>query len=172
MSSQPNIVLAGFMGTGKTSVGKILADRTKRRFVDTDNEIEQRSKKTVSRIFAEDGQPTFRALERAVVADLNQPANLVVATGGGVVLDPNNVHQLAQGGVVICLHATMDTLLARLSANTNRPLLTDKDRETGIHNLMQERQEIYNQLPHHVHTDGLTLHQVADQVMEVFAKQT
>lgn len=172
MSSQPNIVLAGFMGTGKTSVGKILADRTKRRFLDTDKVIEQRSKKTVSRIFAEDGQSAFRTLERSVVADLHHPSSLVVATGGGAVLDPVNVYHLLQGGVIICLHATMDTLLARLLAKTDRPLLADEDQETEIHNLMQERQETYNKLPHHIHTDGLTLHQVADQVMEIYATES
>lgn len=169
LTTQPNIVLAGFMGTGKTAVGKLLAKRLNRRFVDTDDLIEKDVGMAISRIFSEQGEPHFRELERSVLAGLKQPEGLVVAIGGGAVLDPANVRHLKQGGVVVCLQARAETLLARLAATTNRPLLEAGERKAEILRLLSERQEAYASLPFQVVTDGLTLQEVADRVLDVYA---
>lgn len=169
-SMQPNLVLAGFMGTGKTAVGTLLAKHLDRSFVDTDEVIENKAGTSISHIFAEQGEPRFRELERSVLAELKQPDGLVVAIGGGAVLDPENVRHLTEGGVVVCLQADAETLLARLAAKTDRPLLEGGGRKAEILRLMSERQQAYAALPFHVVTDGLTLKEVADRVLEIYAE--
>lgn len=122
-NSIPNLVLTGFMGTGKTSVGRMVAERLDRPFVDLDDVIAARAGKPIPRIFAEDGEPAFRALEAAVCAEMREAAGLVVAAGGGAVVDPANREALAAGGLVICLEAAAETILARhLGARRRRRL--------------------------------------------------
>ena len=102
---EPNIILTGFMGTGKTAVGREVAARTGHPFVDLDDLIVRRAGKSIPEIFAQDGEPAFRALEAAVCGEMAAPAGLVIATGGGAVVDPANREALAAGGTVICLEA-------------------------------------------------------------------
>ena len=104
----PNIVLVGFMGTGKSSIGKRLSTQLRMRYVDTDDIIERDSGRRISDIFAEDGEPTFRELESEAVCKVSKLYNYVISTGGGVVLKESNMVELKRNGIIFCLTATAD----------------------------------------------------------------
>lgn len=166
--SEKNLVLAGFMGTGKSCVGRLLAERMGREFVDMDTWIEQRAGKSIPEIFRDDGEPAFRRLEREVAADLSQPRSLVIATGGGAVLDAENVDALQRGGVLICLTAEPETVLARVRSGRHRPLLEGADLDQTIRARLSERAAAYAALPHKVWTDGRSPKAVAKAVQARF----
>jgi shikimate kinase len=168
MKHYSNIVLVGFMGTGKTSVGKALAKRLRMVFVDMDNVIEQRVGMTVTQIFEEKGEREFRALERQLVHELSAKSGLVVATGGGIVLNPDNISDFSRNGLVVCLSARPETILARLSADSSRPLLTDCDKKNRIVTLLDSRKKLYNAVPHQVDTTDSTIAEIADKVVALF----
>jgi len=122
--SQPNIILTGFMGTGKSTVGRLLAKKTGYRFVDTDTLIEQQTGKTITEIFTTQGEKAFRHLETELVKKLAKKGGQVIATGGGLVLNPDNVKELSRTGKIFCLTATADEILQRVKQQENtRPLL-------------------------------------------------
>ena len=137
--SPPNIILTGFMGTGKTAVGREVAARLGRPFVDLDDLIVQRAGKSIPEIFAQDGEPAFRALEAAICGEMAAPAGLVIATGGGAVVNPANREALAAGGTVICLEADLDTILQRVGRGDDRPMLAGPDRVARIRELLAAR---------------------------------
>lgn len=160
----PNIVLTGFMGTGKSTVGRLLAERLGRPFVDTDALIEQRHG-PIPDIFAEHGEARFRELEREVAAELGARRGQVVATGGRLLLDPANEAALGATGIVVCLTASVDQLVARLADEADeRPLLRGGDPAARIGGLLAERAAGYGRFPQ-VRTDGLTPEAVADAVL-------
>lgn len=162
----PNIVLTGFMGTGKSTVGRRLAERLGRAFVDTDELIEARHG-PIEAIFAEHGEARFRAIEREVAAELGRRRGLVVATGGRLLLDPQNTASLGATGIVVCLHAEVGTLVDRLAGDAGRrPLLGGDDPEGRIRALLAERAAGYGRFPQ-VRTDGLTPEEVADAVLGI-----
>ena len=161
-----NIVLVGFMGTGKSAVGKLLAERLASRFVDMDELIETRAGKPISSIFAEDGEPRFRAMEREQARELAQQSNLVVATGGGVVLNPDNIRDFSRSGLVVCLSAAPEEILRRVGNSSHRPLLNQPDPAAAIRDLLAKRQPLYAAIPFQVNTTGLTVAEVADVVMK------
>jgi len=140
-----NIVLIGFMGTGKTAVGKLLAKRLRRRFVDVDQLIERRAGRSVRQIFTAWGEARFRRLECATIARVAKHAKLVIATGGGAVLDPGNVAVLRNSGLVICLSASVRAILARIGGSRTRPLLANADRRRRIIALLRQRRPAYAQ---------------------------
>jgi shikimate kinase len=167
----PNIVLTGFMGTGKSTVGRRLADRLGRPFIDTDALIEQREG-PIAEIFAEHGEQHFRDLEREVAAEVGRRRGAVVATGGRMLLDPANEAALRASGVIVCLHASAEALLARLAGEAaERPLLRGSDPAARIRDLLTERAAGYARFPQ-VHTDGLDPDQVADAVLAVVGGAT
>jgi shikimate kinase len=137
------IVLTGFMGTGKSEVGRRLAKRLGRAFVDTDQLVEARAGKTVAAIFAEDGEVTFRALERDAVESATAHREAVIAVGGGAVLDATNVARLRAAGALVCLTADPDTILRRVGDVARRPLLAGDDPRGTIERLMRERRPAY-----------------------------
>ncbi len=167
----PNLVLTGFMGTGKSHVGRLAADRLARSFHDSDTEIIRRAGKSIPSIFAEDGEPEFRRLERAVVAELAARAGRVIAVGGGAILDPDNVAALSATGVLICLTASADTLWDRLRHDANRPLLAAPDPRRRLEELLAERKPAYDAVPLHVATDGRAPEDVTDQVLSLYREQ-
>ncbi len=118
-----NIILTGFMGTGKTQVGRRLARRLGWLFVDTDLVIEQELNISIRQLFAEKGEACFRQQERSVIARVCQYQRCVIATGGGAIVDPANAQQLKNSGLVVCLTATPEVIFARVQNNTDRPLL-------------------------------------------------
>ncbi len=163
-----NIILVGFMGTGKTSVAETLASRTGMSLLDMDTVIAERAGKSIPRIFAEDGEPAFREREHALAAELAQPAGLIVSTGGGIVTNPDNIHLLSQGGLVACLQATVDEILRRVGHDTGRPLLQTDDKRGKILALLQQRAHLYAAIPVQIDTNGQSIEQVAQQVLAAY----
>ena len=168
MLARLNLVLTGFMATGKSTVGRRLAKRLGLRFIDLDTRIEARAGKPVARIFAEDGEPAFRRLERQAVIELSVPAGLALATGGGIVLDPENLRDLSRGGLVVCLSATLDTILRRTAGDTTRPLLQHPDRRARVQDLLQQRAALYASIPHQIATDDLAPEAVVERIVSLY----
>ncbi|HMO05009.1 MAG TPA: shikimate kinase [Kiritimatiellia bacterium] len=167
MSNHPNLVLVGFMGTGKSSAGRILAERLGMTFLDMDDEIVRREGRSIPDIFRDSGEPAFRALERALVVELAGQTGYVVSTGGGIVLNPDNVRDFARTGRVFCLHATPEAILKRVEHDTNRPLLQGGDKLARISELLAKRQALYDAIPDRIDTDG---HKPADTAAAILAR--
>jgi shikimate kinase len=139
-----NIYLIGMMGAGKTTVGKLLAEKLQYRFIDTDNIIEAVSQKSINQIFAEEGESVFRQLETDVLVQVSAYLRTVIATGGGIVLRSNNWSYL-QEGMVIYLDVPVDLLVKRLADDQTRPLLQTEDFTTKLTKLQKERESLYQQ---------------------------
>jgi 3-dehydroquinate synthase len=168
MDSQQNIVLAGFMGTGKTTVGKLLAARLGRRFVDMDVLLAARFGKPVAAVFAEEGEQAFRAAEAELCAELAAEQALVIGAGGGALLNEASRTALAGSGVLICLTAGEDEILRRLAAANDRPLLHaegEDERRQRVRTLLNARRAAYGAIPYQISTDDLTPEAVADRVV-------
>lgn len=138
-----NIILCGFMGSGKTTVGRLLAKKNGRRFIDMDQWIEQQEGCSVSQIFALQGENYFRALEQKAARQLSCETGLVIATGGGTLLDPANALALASSGTIILLDASLPAVKTRLESDYTRPLLQREDRWDAMEKLYRERLPIY-----------------------------
>ncbi len=138
-----NIVLCGFMGCGKSTVGKRLADRTGFTLVDMDTYIEQEAGMTVSDIFAQEGEASFRTREHNACVTLGKQDNLIIATGGGAVLREDNVTALRCGGTIVWLRVTPETVIDRLKNDTTRPLLQREDKAQAVTELMAARAPLY-----------------------------
>lgn len=160
-----NLVLTGFMGTGKSTVGRLLAGRLGRHFVDTDDLIEERHG-PIPAIFADQGEDVFRRLETDVAIELGGHDDLVVATGGGLLLRSANVDALGATGHIVCLTATPDTLVDRLAGTgvTRRPLLAGRDLRTRLVELLAEREPTYRRFVR-VPTDELSPAEIAEAVL-------
>ena len=163
----PNIILTGFMGTGKTAVGQAVAERLGRWFVDMDTIIEQRAGKSINEIFAQEGEPAFRQMEAELCRELAQEEHLVIATGGGALLPATNRQTLGASGVLICLTAPADAILARLGDATDRPLLAGPDRRQRVEALLAQRAPDYAAILHQIDTAGLTVEQAAERVIRL-----
>ena len=143
-----NIVLIGFMGCGKSTVGKLLAAKTGYTLVDADSYIEQKENMTINEIFATKGEDYFRSIETEVVKELSQKEGLIVATGGGMVLKKENADYLRSTGFCVWLKVSPETVLERLRNDTTRPLLQRADKETAVKELMAAREPIYKSACH------------------------
>ncbi|MHB8732478.1 MAG: 3-dehydroquinate synthase [bacterium] len=159
-----NVVLIGFMGTGKTAVGRRIAERLGRPFVDTDTIIETREGRTIARIFAEDGEPAFRGLEAAAVAEAGASHGAVIATGGGVPLRPDNMRHLRRQGIIVALTASPRAILARVGGGADRPLL-GADPESAVRRLLAERDAAYRDADLVVDTSDASTGEVVDRVL-------
>lgn len=166
-----NLVLTGFMGTGKSTVGPLAAARLGMRFVDMDPTIEARLGMTVTEIFAARGEAAFREMETALCHELAQARGLVIATGGGALVNPVNRALLGATGLVVCLTCAFETIMARVGTATDRPLLAGDDRAARIRALLDARAPVYAALPAHVDTTGLTPDQVAERVVALWRAQ-
>ena len=140
-----SLYLIGMMGSGKTTIGKLLADRFEYQFFDTDQLIEQITRQSVSEIFAESGESVFRQLETQVMSELSSYVRKMVSTGGGIVITPENWGHL-RSGVIIWLDVPIDVLKSRLESDTSRPILQSSvDLETKLESLFCDRSELYAQ---------------------------
>lgn len=167
-----NLVLTGFMGTGKTTVGRLVAEQLGRPFVDMDALIEQRAGLSIPAIFATRGEAAFRRMERELCHELAARDGLVIATGGGALIDPVNRALMIGSGVVICLEASPDVLLARLQMQQNRPLLDGSALPERIHALLKTRRAAYAALPYHLDTSALTPRQTMEEILALWQKLT
>jgi shikimate kinase len=161
-----NLVLVGFMGSGKSSVGREIARRWGFRFIDTDTSIRQKYRKSIPDIFASFGEALFRDEENQTLQELQNTNRAVIATGGGIVLQPRNHPLLRALGVVVWLTASEEVIWERVSRNQNRPLLRTQNPRATINNLMSTRYPLYDSLADiTVETSGLTHREVADQAV-------
>jgi shikimate kinase len=163
-----NIILCGFMGTGKTTIGQVIAATLGWQFADTDHVIETRQGKTISQIFWQDGESTFRQLETALCLEISAWRQTVIATGGGIVLKPENREALTKAGLVVCLDASPELIAERLAGATDRPLLAGDDPIKRIRDLMAARFIAYKALHNHVDTAGQTPQQLADEIIAIW----
>lgn len=143
-----NLFLVGLMGAGKTTVGKLLAKHLGKRFIDADHEIEQRTGVKIAVIFELEGEDGFRAREEAVIADLTQQTDIVLATGGGAILRESNRHVLKDRGIVIYLRASADDLWRRTRNDKNRPLLQTENPRARLQELLSQRDPLYRETAH------------------------
>ncbi len=146
MKHPKNIYLIGPMGAGKSTIGRRLAEMLGLEFDDTDHEIRRRTGVDIPTVFDFEGEEGFRRREKGVVEDLTQRDGLVLATGGGVVLDPDNRRLLSSHGFVVYLHCSPEQQFRRTERDRNRPLLQTEDPQARLRDLMAEREPIYREL--------------------------
>lgn len=163
-----SIFLIGPMGAGKSAIGRALARRLKYEFHDTDAEVQRRTGVDIAYIFERENEAGFRARERQVVAELVMRPGIVLATGGGLILDPDNRVDLAANGTVIYLQASVAQQLSRTRNRTHRPLLDTPDPERRLAELLAIREPLYREIAHHVvNTDGRRVHDVVRTIMSL-----
>ena len=165
-------VLVGFMGAGKSSVGRALARRLGAEFFDVDDRIEAGAGRTVGEIFSREGEPAFRKREREAIRDAVAVPGRVIATGGGAFLDEDNRQLLKAYAPVIFLDVSPATALERLAGDTSRPLLSGGDREKAAKELMERRRPAYRQADYQVSTENRTAARVAEEVFLLLSRGT
>lgn len=166
-----NIYLIGMMGAGKTATGRALAKLLQMDFLDLDEEIESRAHLTINEIFQKKGEAYFRGEEKRMLDQAARETNTVVATGGGIVLDPGNVDRMRATGRVIYLAAPFDSLWERVQGKRDRPLLAAADPKAVFFRLFQEREPLYERSGHaRVPTEGLSPEAVAREMKERYLK--
>lgn len=165
-----NLYLVGFMGTGKTTVGRAVAHKIGFLALDSDHEIERLHGKTIPEIFAQDGEPAFRQMERVFVEQGHPAERTLVACGGGLVVQPGMLELLKSKGVVVCLHASLETILARTARHRNRPLLAVEDPEERIRTLYAAREPIYKRSGTVILTDSRPLHDIVAHVVRAWRR--
>lgn len=160
-----NIVLIGFMGTGKTTTGQMLANQLGRPFVDIDQKIEFENGMTIAEMFRLYGEPYFRERERHMIAAVSSYKDIVIATGGGAVLAPENIANLKQNGTVICLAASSEVIIERLEKDGTRPLLNLPDRQEIVAKLLQERSYRYQEADFIIDTNRISPPEAAEEII-------
>lgn len=170
--SRPNLYLVGFMGTGKSAVGRRVAYRLKLAFMDSDREIEHQAGKPIPKIFADEGEVAFRAMERRFVEGGHPATGHVVSCGGGLVVQDGLLEMLKERGVVVCLFASIETIIERTCKNENRPLLSVDDREARIRELLEERTPIYRSAGTGITTENRTITDVVAHVIRVYETES
>ena len=167
-----NIILVGFMATGKSHVGRLISRLTGRRMADIDEEIVRRARKPIHRIFSEDGEAVFRAMERHAALTLCEGGNKVISAGGGAFAQELTRQVLLDSGAVFCLTARPETIHHRITRGSPnaavRPMLAGGDPLERIRELLEERAEAYAHAHHAVATDDRTPEQVADEVLRIY----
>ena len=169
-----NIILIGFMGAGKTTVGKLLARERGMKFIDTDERIEAEQEKSIPDLFAEYGEPYFRDLETGLLKKMqDDTSGAVISVGGGMPVRKENRTLLRNLGCVVYLSATEETILNRVKGDGSRPMLNGEDLEARVEKLMQDREALYRQAAHlDIRTDRRSVYQVLqiiDQEMRRFS---
>ncbi len=163
-----NLALIGFMGTGKTSIGRLVAEQLHYDFVDTDELIESSTGRTIPEIFAQQGEVAFRQLEARLVEELAARMRTVISTGGGLPVNPANLASLKTHALVVCLWASPEKIFERVRAQTHRPLLHDPDPMAKIRSLLAAREPAYRQADVLINTELRSAREVAQQVLHQF----
>ena len=163
-----NLALIGFMGTGKTSVGRLVASVLRFTYLDTDQVIEGRAAKPVTDIFQQDGEPAFREWEKRIVEELTHRHQTVIATGGGLPVNESNLLSLKSHALVVCLWASPETIYERVRGHEHRPLLNDPDPLKKIRELLALREPYYRKADVLMNTEWRSVKEVAMQVVHQF----
>ena len=166
-----NIIITGFMGTGKTAVAKQLACKLKMEFIDMDQIIEESHGISIADIFSRYGENYFRQQENKLAKELSQKENMVIATGGGTLLFPDNVRILSQRGQIICLYADSQTIYNRVKRKNNRPLLKRENVLSEINRLLEERKKIYGNIKWKIDTTNLNIQEVTDKIIALLKSE-
>jgi shikimate kinase len=154
------------MGTGKSSIGRLIATRLGREFVDTDQLVVKKAGMEIADMFRKHGEAYFREQEAVALQSLQKRSNLVIGTGGGVVLRPENVGVLRHLGFIVWLTASEEVIYQRVSANTKRPLMQTDDPRKTIHELLEQREPLYSGAAHFsVDTSSLSHSRIADMII-------
>jgi shikimate kinase len=167
-----NIALIGFMGTGKTSVGRLVAEQLHFHYLDTDEMIQTATGRTIPEIFSHCGEPAFRELEEKAVGELATKTQTVISCGGGLPVAPQNLTSLKTHALVVCLWATPAKIWERVKNQTHRPLLHDPDPQQKIRELLAVREPFYKQADILLNTESRSLREVAQQVVHQFRIQS
>jgi shikimate kinase len=170
MEKKKNIVLTGFMGTGKTTVGKILAKKLGMSFVDVDELIEKTAGLKISEVFARFGEAYFRDIETEIIKSITKNFSQVIATGGGAVLRDENLNALKSNGVVFCLTASEELIFDRIKDNNERPLLQVENPKEKIRELLAKRMPRYMMADFIINTDGLTQEEVSEKIIKEYER--
>ena len=164
-----NIVLTGFMGTGKTSTGKNLSQKLGRSFIDLDHYIEEKYQMKIPDMFSRFGEEYFRTREKEIVDEVSSKHGIIIATGGGTVKDPWNIARLRENGIIVCLTSNIETISTRTEHRGDRPVLdreekSNRDRIIAIERLLQERKKFYDQCDVTVDTSDKSPMQVVEEI--------
>jgi len=162
-----NIVLVGFMGTGKTTVAKALARKLRMHYVSTDALIEKREGMTIADIFSQKGEGHFRDIEAKVAAEAAGSSGAVIDTGGGIVMRNENIAALRKNGIVVCLEAGPADILERTARAAHRPLLNVEDPKKAVEELLKARAAHYGKADHRVDTSALSVDEVVKKIVEI-----
>jgi shikimate kinase len=165
--SMKNIVLIGFMGTGKTAAARLLSKRLAMRYISTDELIEEKEKQPIVDIFAQKGEAYFRQVEQAVVKEVSLMKNVVIDSGGGVIIKEENIKNLKKNGIIICLAATADVILARTKGVKHRPLLNVGQPKEKIEELLFARAPYYKKADYTVDTSRLSVEEVVRKIEKI-----
>jgi shikimate kinase len=163
-----NLALIGFMGTGKTSVGRLVAEQLHFDYLDTDELIQSRTGRPIVEIFSTDGEAAFRKMEQELVGELAARTKTVIATGGGLPMNPQNLVSLKTHALVVCLWASPEKIWERVKNQTHRPLLHDADPQKKIRELLAAREPFYRQADVLLNTELRSIREVAQQVVHQF----
>jgi shikimate kinase len=169
--NSPNLYLVGFMGVGKSAVGRHVARQLGYQFIDSDYAIERQEQRTIREIFESDGEDFFRDLEKRFIEGGHAPEGCVVACGGGLPIPDGRRELLLRSGIVVCLFANAETIIRRTSSNHKRPLLNCEDPEARVRSLLEIREPIYLRTGIGVSTEGRTLDEVAANVVRVYRRE-
>lgn len=167
-----NLVLLGFMGTGKSALGRRVAGLAGRPFLEMDSELERRAGKPISKIFADEGEPAFRKMEGALAEEWGRRTGAVIACGGGVALRDENLRALEANGVLVCLTARPEVILERTSRSKKRPLLAGDDPAQRIRDLLAARAPAYAKVPLQIDTSDADLSALAERLLDAWARAT
>lgn len=168
MEPRGNLVLLGFMGTGKSAVGRRVAALAGAPFFEMDAELEQRAGKPISRIFSEDGEPAFRDLESQLAQEWGRKEGTVISCGGGVALRAENLRALGANGLLVCLTARPEIILERTARSKKRPLLAGEDPERKIRDLLAARAPAYAKIPVQIDTSDEGLAELAARLLALW----
>ena len=163
-----NLALIGFMGTGKSSVGRMVADHLHFTYLDTDDVLVSRAGKSITEIFTQEGEAAFRKKESALVLELAARTRTVISTGGGLPVNPENLASLKTHALVVCLWASPEKIWERVRGQNHRPLLNAPDALTKLRALLAAREPFYRQADVLVNTEMRSIREVANQVMHQF----
>lgn len=166
-----NIIITGFMGSGKSIVAEGLAQKLGMEFIDMDQIIEKGQGMSISDIFTRYGEKYFREQENKLVKELSQKENMVIATGGGTLLSADNAKMLSEKGEIICLYADSKVLYNRLKRKDNRPLLKGGNLLDRINQLIEERKKIYDNIKLKIDTSDLNIQEVVDKIVDILKNE-